>query len=269
MPQNNLEERAWWALLSYALFRWESGVVIATTILLAYFYPRPFVWWPAWGWVLLGAVTEALIVWTSLTDARTGQQVVADMLHERYNPSRIHTKDYRRQMERALTYRRRIDEAIQANPAGVLRDHVGDKVGELETWLDSIYRLAQRLDRYARDTLIQEDRAAVRADLRELQAHLHHEQSSDVRTEIEQAIAQKKTQQETLEKLQDTMDKAAYQLETTVSALGTVYSQIQLVGARKEEGGRAERLRQDIADQVNSLQDLLATMDEVYRSSRQ
>jgi len=266
MPKNNLEERAWGALISYALFRWESGVVIATTILLTYFYPRPFVWWPAWGWVLLGGVTEVLIVWTSLTDARTGQQVVADMLHERYNPSRIHTKDYRRQMERALTYRRRIDEVVQANPVGVLGDHLGDKLGALETWLDSIYRLAQRLDRYARDKLIEEDRVTVQADLQDLQTRLRHEKSPDVRAEIEQAIAQKKTQQETLEKLQDTMDKAAYQLETTVSALGTVYSQIQLIGARKAEGGRAERLRQDIADQVNSLQDLLATMDEVYQT---
>ena len=62
------------------------------------------------------------------------------------------------------------------------------------------------------------------------------------------------------------MDQAAYQLEATVSALGTVYSQIQLVGARKEEGGRTERLRQDITDQVNSLQDLLTTMDQVYQA---
>jgi len=253
-------------LLSYALLRWESGVVIAMTILLAYFYPRPFVWWPAWGWVLLGTVTEALIVWTSLTDARTGQQVVADILRERYNPSQIHTEGYRRQVERALTYRRRIDEVAQSNPAGVLRDHLGDKLGALETWLDYIYRLAQRLDRYARDKLIEEDRVAVQADLQDLQGRLRREKSSDVREEIEQAIAQKKTQQETLAKLQDTMDKAAYQLEATVSALGTVYSQIQLVGARKEEGGRTERLRQDITDQVNSLQDLLTTMDQVYQA---
>jgi len=105
----------------------------------------------------------------------------------------------------------------------------------------------------------------VRAELGELAGRLRREDSPEVRAEIEQAIAQKQRQRDTLEKLQDTMEKAAIQLGTTVSALGTVYSQMQLIGARRAEGKRAERLRQDIADQVNSLQDLLATMDEVYR----
>jgi hypothetical protein len=265
MPKEELEQRAWRAMVTYALFRWESGVVIAMTILLSYFYARPFPWWPVWGWLVLGSVAEGLILWTSITDARTGRQVVADMLRERYNPSRIRTKKYRQQVERALIYRRRIDELVAASPEGVLRDHLGDKLGELETWLDFIYRLAERLDRYAQDALIEQDRQGVRAELGELAGRLRREDSPEVRAEIEQAIAQKQRQRDTLEKLQDTMEKAAIQLGTTVSALGTVYSQMQLIGARRAEGKRAERLRQDIADQVNSLQDLLATMDEVYR----
>lgn len=264
MSGGKLEERAWRAMVTYALFRWESGALIALTILLTYFYPRPFPWWPVWGWLLLGGIAEALIIWTSLTDARTGQQVVADMLRERYNPRTVHTKIYRHQVERALTYRRRIEEVIESGPAGVLRDHLGDKLGQLETWLEYIYRLARRLDRYANDDLIEEDRQAVRGDLRELQGRLRREDSADLRAEIEQAIEQKQKQWDTLELLQDMMEKAAFQLETTVSALGTVYSQMQLIGARKAEGDRAERLREDITDQVNSLQDLLTTMDEVY-----
>jgi hypothetical protein len=39
------------------------------------------------------------------------------------------------------------------------------------------------------------------------------------------------------------------------------------VGAKDIDSGRAKRLRQDIADQVVGLEDILTTMDEVYLDS--
>ncbi len=63
------------------------------------------------------------------------------------------------------------------------------------------------------------------------------------------------------------MQRAELQLESTLSALGTVYSQTLLVGAKEIDSGRAQRLRQDIADQVQGLEDILTTMDQVYLDS--
>lgn len=63
------------------------------------------------------------------------------------------------------------------------------------------------------------------------------------------------------------MQRAELQLESTLSALGTVYSQTLLVGAKDIDSSRAKRLREDIADQVVSLEDLLTSMDEVYADS--
>jgi hypothetical protein len=60
------------------------------------------------------------------------------------------------------------------------------------------------------------------------------------------------------------MERVNYQLEQT-TALGTVYSQLLLVGAKDIDSGKAQRLRQDIAEQVSSLQDLSLSLDEVYR----
>jgi hypothetical protein len=60
------------------------------------------------------------------------------------------------------------------------------------------------------------------------------------------------------------MEKAQYQLETTLTALGTVYSQILLISAKDIDSGRARRLREDISDQVAALQSLQSTLDEVY-----
>jgi hypothetical protein len=60
------------------------------------------------------------------------------------------------------------------------------------------------------------------------------------------------------------MEKAEAQLETTVTALGTVYAQLQLISARKAEGSTPERIADSIRDEVAALNDLVAAMDEVY-----
>jgi hypothetical protein len=49
--------------------------------------------------------------------------------------------------------------------------------------------------------------------------------------------------------------------------MGTVYSQMMILGSRDVASGRAQRLEQDITDQVQALQDVVTTMDEVYHAS--
>jgi len=63
------------------------------------------------------------------------------------------------------------------------------------------------------------------------------------------------------------MDKAAYQLDSTISALGTIYSQLLLVDTKEEQGNRINRLQEEISDQVYQLEDLAEAMDEVYQTS--
>jgi hypothetical protein len=46
--------------------------------------------------------------------------------------------------------------------------------------------------------------------------------------------------------------------------MGTVYSQIQLIGAKDVDSPRAQALRQSIAEEVAQLQDVIGAMDEVY-----
>jgi hypothetical protein len=62
------------------------------------------------------------------------------------------------------------------------------------------------------------------------------------------------------------MERARFQLESTITAMGTVYSQMMILNARDVASGRADRLQQDVADQVQALQDIVHTMDEVYQS---
>ena len=69
-----------------------------------------------------------------------------------------------------------------------------------------------------------------------------------------------------LHKLENVMERARFQLESTITAMGTVYSQMMILNSRDVASGRADRLQQDVADQVQALQDIVHTMYEVYQA---
>ena len=261
----NLRSRATGAMIAHAFFRLESAGTIALTILLAYFVPQPFDWWQWWYWLVIGAVAEALIIYTSLNDVDTGAQVVADMLRQEFNPATIQSQKYRAEVERALDYRARIQDLIRHSEPGVLQDHLQQSTTGISDWLAQIFRLAQRLDQFERDDLIKQDTQAVPAMLRGLSARVAQEQDETVRAQARQALASKQEQWQNLQKLERTMEQADLQLDATLTALGTVYSQLVLIRSKDDvQDSRSQRLQQDITDQVAQLTSLQEAMDEVY-----
>ena len=271
MPKDsNIRSRAWSAILSHAIFRFESAVTIALTILLAYFFPRPFEWWQLWYWLVIGAVAEALIVYTSIQDVDTGARVVADMFREEFNPAVVKTQKLRAAVQRALDYRNRIEELIRQSEAGVLREHLKDSTAGIADWIAQIFRLAQRLDAFERDEMIRQDAASAPAELRELERRIAREDDGAVREQARVALESKRAQVQNLEKLTQTMEQAELQLDATLTALGTVYSQLMLIRSKDDiEDSRAQRLRGDIAEQVARLNELQGAMGEVYQGKSQ
>jgi hypothetical protein len=271
MPKDsNIRSRAWSAILSHAIFRFESAVTIALTILLAYFFPRPFEWWQWWYWLVIGAVAEALIVYTSIQDVDTGARVVADMFREEFNPAVVKTQKLRAAVQRALDYRNRIEELIRQSEAGVLREHLKDSTAGIADWIAQIFRLAQRLDAFERDEMIRQDAASAPAELRELERRIAREDDGAVREQARVALESKRAQVQNLEKLTQTMEQAELQLDATLTALGTVYSQLMLIRSKDDiEDSRAQRLRGDIAEQVARLNELQGAMGEVYQGKSQ
>jgi len=85
-----------------------------------------------------------------------------------------------------------------------------------------------------------------------------------VRQQIETTLAGIGRQLETLDNLEDTIQRAELQLENTLANLGTIYSQTMLVDVKDIDSGRARRLRQEIVEEVTELSDMLLAMDEVY-----
>jgi hypothetical protein len=268
--QQELEQKATRAILMRSIYRWESAVIISLTLGLSFLtmvglVPVPDFWvW--WFWVILGAVGEVALVWSSLKDPEFRARAVAEMFREKFNAREIRNSKLRTQVQKALEYRDHIDEAIQEGREGVLREHLQDVSRGINQWLENLFRLARRLDAYEADTMIHQDMSAVQPAIDSLKQRLSTEDDDTVKRQISQAIAQRQIQRDNLHKLQNVMERAEFQLESTITAMGTVYSQVRILGSRDVSSGRAGRLQQDIADQVQSLQDVVRTMDEVYQA---
>jgi hypothetical protein len=259
-----LKRRSAKALLAHAFLRAESALTIGATILLAFFLPNPFTWWQWWYWVVLGLAGEGLIVWSSVTDERTAHKVVASLFSEQYDPRNIKTPRLRNAVKQALDYRTQIEQTIASTPTAILQSYLANSLTGVADWIAHIYTIAQRLDTYERDELLHRDRNELPESIARLRRELATERVPDVRKQIEATIAAKIEQQRNLEMLQASMEKAQFSLEQTLSSLGTVYSQFQLVRAEKLSGQRAKEVDQSIQTQVQGLEDVVTAMNKVY-----
>ena len=168
--------------------------------------------------------------------------------------------------ELALEYRRRIAESVARTRQSVLRDHLSDAAGQIDEWLSNLYQLAQRLDTYETDEVIRQDTRSVPRDIQTLQAKLKVEDDASVSQQMQQTIESKKAQLANLQQLENMMQKAELQMDGTLTAMGTIYSQLLLIGVKDIDSGRAQRLHEDITEQVKQIQDVVSSMDEVYHA---
>ncbi|MCL7451745.1 MAG: hypothetical protein M8467_01720 [Anaerolineae bacterium] len=269
--RDELERKAARAILQRSIYRWESAVIIALTMTLSVLslagaVPAFFGIWEWWFWLILGALGETALVWSSVRDPEFRARAVAEMFREKFDAREIKDTTLRAQAEKALEYRDRIDEVIDQGREGVLREHLIDVSRGVTDWLENVFRLARRLDAYERDAMIHQDLQAVEPAIESLKKRLAVEDDDTVKRQISQAIAQRQIQRDNLRKLENVMERAEFQLDSTITAMGTVYSQVMILGSRDVASGRARRLQEDIANQVQALQDVVHTLDEVYQA---
>lgn len=268
--RESLEKRVRNALFQEAIFRPESAVVIAATMLLTaasvVFNDVAIIGQiPAFVWLLGGTAVEAALVASSLTDPEFKRQVVAKMLRRDFEPTRLKDKQLQQRMVEALDYRARIQEGINKRTDTVLRDELIETVTQIDDWLENIYDLALRIDNYQNDAaILDRDRKRAEDRLKQLQREKDGTRDTAVREQLEETMAGLQSQLQTLDTLENTIKRARLQLENSLTHLGTIYSQTMLVDAKDIDRARARQLRQEIADEVTELNDILVTMDDVY-----
>jgi hypothetical protein len=250
------------ALIRNAFFRLESALVLAGTILLSVF--NPFSLWPWWVWTILGVIGEAAVVITSLTDKGEMRKVMESLFREKYNTGGIRDRELRGKLDEAEQYRQRIQQVVEQQPSGLLRDRMAETTTQIYDWIANMVRLARRIDTYRQDTILRRDIQEVPKEIRDLSARLKLEANPQVRQQMETTIASKQQLADNLQELEARMERADLQLDHSLASLGTVYSQLLLIGSKDVDSDRAERLRGDIRDEVSALQDLVQSLNEVY-----
>jgi len=262
-----LHDRVQKAIFREAILRPESALVISISLLLAVFASQigflEFI--PFWVWLVGGALAEGALIYSSLSDPEFGRTVAAKELRREFQPKELNDRHLQQRVNEALDYRSRIEKAIREQDDSMIKGELDETAAQIDAWLEHIYSLAQRIDRYQQEqAVLERDRKRTATRIVELQKLLASEENPIVKTQIASTLESKERQLVTLEKLEDTIQRAELQLESSHTLLATIYSQTMLVDAKDIDSGRSRRLRQEITDEVDELQDMLLAMDEVY-----
>ena len=165
--------------------------------------------------------------------------------------------------ERAIGYRRRIQSLIKSRRRGPLADLMNAILPRLEGWEARVGQLADRLVNFETDKLIQRDIKEVPSNIDRMEALWEAESDPATRKQIERTLAGYKEQQAQLEALTRLMRRTRFVLDDTLAAMGTIYSQVQVLDAMDIDSARAARIGDEIQEQVDKLNDVLSAFSDV------
>jgi hypothetical protein len=262
MSQNNVRNRALGAVLLNALTRWESLLTIGLTAGLMILQPQPFPWWQPWFWLVGGAMAEAALVISALTDPNAARQAVAREFEQRFDLRQVKSPVSRKRLEDALEYRRNLM-TLAGRHSGAMRVSLEQTAADVDDWISHMYDLALHIDAFEENELVRRDRTMVPQQIAAARRRLEIERDDGVRNDLQSQIDQLNKQFDNLQATESSAKRAEIQLESTLTALATIYAQMSLLGTKDVDSARAQRLRGDIQDEVASLQDTIEALDEV------
>jgi hypothetical protein len=262
MEQNNIRQRATSAVLQKAIFSWQIGLTVIFTLLLFAIGPTPFEFWQDWFWLVGGGLAGAAFVFGTLTDEDAVQEAVARQFEQQFDLTKIKNRTSRKHLNDAMEYRRNMT-VLAKRANGALRTSLLQTVDDVNQWIAHMYDLAQHIDAFASNDLVERDRRTVPQQLERTRIRMEREQAPQVKEELARQVNQLEQQLSHLEATRQNIRRAEIQLETTLSSLATVYAQMALLGAKEVDSGRAQRLRLDIHDEITGLQDTIDAMEEV------
>ncbi len=168
--------------------------------------------------------------------------------------------DYR---QRAIGYRRRLQSLIKSRRRGPLSELMSAILPKLEGWEERVGQLADRLANVETDRLIQRDIKEVPANIQRMQALWEAETDPATRQQIERTLGGYQEQQTQLAALSRLMRRTRFVLDDTLAAMGTIYSQVQVLDAMDIDSTRAAQIGDEIQEQVDRLNDVLSAYSDV------
>jgi hypothetical protein len=165
-------------------------------------------------------------------------------------------------LEQALAYKRQIDQAIKTASRSSQSIHLQQLAAQIDDWTEAIQDLVQRIDNLQRDKLIRRDMKTVPEAITDLETRLKRETDAAIHAQLQRTLANRRKQLASLDQLQNTIRRAEIQIESTLSLLGTIYSQI-LTGQSTSHVADYSRFSAEVDEEVRLLQDQLEALREV------
>ncbi len=168
-------------------------------------------------------------------------------------------------LDKAVAYQAQIDNFIKATTDANARARLQDLAAQVGEWVEAIEDLAKRLDDFQQNSLIRQDFEAVPQAITDLETRLAQESDPVLRSQLERTLSNRRKQMTALERLQNTMKRAEIQIESTLSSLGTIYSQL-LTTQSTDHVADYSHLSAEVEEEVHTLQDHLEALEEVKLS---
>jgi len=165
-------------------------------------------------------------------------------------------------LEKARVYQEQIEAFIQATADPRSRARLQDLSKQINEWTDAIESMGDRIHRFQRNTVIRHDLETVPEAIAKLENQLADETDEAIRAELGRTLATRKHQLAALQQLRNTMKQAEIKMESTLAALGTIYSQL-LTSQSTDHVADYNRLSAEVNEEVRTLQDHLEALEEV------
>ena len=279
-----LAESKGWKLISKKwrdfLNHLRSYVIVIGALALVNLFTSEYPWflWPALGWGIglashfastvfkedkAGEVMEETVSEESLQNQVPVVERSPEKVRQpRPEVERVTNPTIEAHLGRARAYRSQIEQIIRASRDEVARSRLQQLDTQVADWVKAIEGLARRIENFEQNTLIHQDLATVPRAIEGLEARLAEETDPTIRSQLERTLTSRKNQLAALVKLQRTINQAEIQIESTMSSLGTIYSQL-LTGQSTDHVADYSRLSAEVDEEVRSLQDQLEALEEV------
>lgn len=247
-----------------------AATMLVTVLVVVVFHPI----WLVAATVTISVMAAGLIVeiswlWVNLANEQRQINAIAKHLPAKttFSLNNIHDERLKAKLLKALRYWWLINDKISTLPPGPIQKRVTITHSYVTRWLETVYTLACQADKLLLDTIIRQDLQNVPAIIKRYEEMLLHEQDPALQPQLEQTLAHRRQQLQTLQSVQHKLKQVHYKLDGTLSALGMVYSQLILATEGEQQGTQISRLQADVTEEIDRLQDLIEAMDEVYQET--
>jgi len=260
---NEVMRRARQQVWQRALMRWETGAIIAATILLVglsllRILPEPNLWWL---WLLLGLAGLGIIGYLTFKDERFVQEITVDLFYEQFNTNRLRTIELRKLVFEAQQYHRMVYRDVQR-----LNSPLGMILVDMDEWVTSVYNVALRLDEFIKEPKI----------LNELRRMLELRSASmaklDTMDEYDASLATLEDteplmddfQLEMFREIKNGVRGANEQLSDTMGSIKTLHDRVTSLRTTSADVEFVRNLRNTMSAQLENLDKAYRAVDRLF-----